>query len=91
MAPPVKTGRKQVVGLELWCPWSGVALKVKGGVEEIKPHRLLLVMCDNGSLMAYCPHHVARVFTGCRELCANVRENYEFIGINKESSNVQSP
>jgi len=69
----VKRKRRRVMGLELWCPWSGVTI----GKEKIQAHQIAVVVCDNGSLMGYCPHHIVRCFTGDQTTIKRVHENFE--------------
>jgi hypothetical protein len=81
--PPVKSSkrvRKVVSGLELVCPWSEVVLK--GG--RIPRHKMPVVVCDNGSLMAYCPNHMLRCFTGDVSTVRRIMESYGVENLVKE-------
>ncbi len=53
---------KAILDIEVPCPVSG--LKLNGRVCDF--HKVPLMLLDNGSIMAYCPHHRARTFISDR-------------------------
>lgn len=55
--------QRQVLDVELVCPVSG--FRIKDGT-VIPVHKIMVVYCRNGSLMAFCPNHVVRSFISDR-------------------------
>ena len=83
MTPTVKSQRH--LDIEFFCPLSGVRLKT--GV--IPPHKMSVLQCDNGSLFARCPNHVARCFIADITTVNSVMEASIVVKITTKNSNKQ--
>jgi hypothetical protein len=83
VGPQVKSQRH--LDIEFFCPLSGV--KLKTGV--IPPHKMSVLQCDNGSLFARCPNHVARCFVADITTVNSVMEASIVVKITTKNSNKQ--
>lgn len=66
---------KAILDIEVPCPVSGVPLN--GRVCDI--HRVPLMLLDNGTIMAYCPHHRGRTFISDRTTCYMIMQSAHIV------------
>jgi hypothetical protein len=83
VTPTVKSQRH--LDIEFLCPLSGIRLKT--GVIPI--HKMAVLQCDNGSLFARCPNHVARCFIADITTVNAIMESSTIVRVTTKNSNKQ--
>lgn len=70
-------GARALLDLEIYCPWS--AITVAG--QKIKPHKVAVMRCSNGTLFGICRVHACRVFTADQNLIQKVAQSANILEV----------
>lgn len=68
---------RRLLDQKVFCPFSGVTLDG----EFVKPHRIEVTVCANGSLYSYCMTHGTRVFVRDRIVVAKFTRNAQVLKV----------
>jgi len=70
-------GSRALLDLEIYCPWSAVI--VAG--QRIKPHKLAVMRCGNGTLFSICTVHRCRIFTADWNLIQKITKSVNVLEV----------
>lgn len=71
---------RALLDLQVYCPWSGAVLDGR----RIKPHKLQVMRCSNGTLFSICTVHRCRTFTADWNLVATVNKTVSVLDITQK-------